>query len=176
MAKIRLIVLFLVGLTIVAVTLTRLLMNLVLFNRAGQSHDVANVELFFEAFVANAPTIYGLLHIERRQQSKLEGHSYSPGAWTESKSATGEVRTVMSRVTELNRRNTRHGDESDEEMMIVGIAFSYVFRIYKHCEALSYETQIGIIGKLQQSRFTYYRQIRGIADYPLLWESQNGYS
>jgi hypothetical protein len=86
MAKIRLIVLFLVGLTIVAVTLTRLLMNLVLFNRSGQAHDVANVELFFEAFVANASTIYGLLHIERRQQSNHEYHNYSPRAWTESKS------------------------------------------------------------------------------------------
>lgn len=138
-AKIRLIVLFLVGLTIIAVTLTRLLMNLVLLNRVGQSHNVANVELFFEAFVANAPTLYGLLHIERRQRSRHESHSYLPGAWTESKSANGEVRhTVMSRVTELNRRqprsmlapgNTRHGNDSDEEMMIVGITFllSFVF-------------------------------------------------
>jgi hypothetical protein len=157
-AKIRLIVLFLVGLTIVAVTLTRLLMNLVLFNRAGQSHDVANVELFFEAFVANAPTIYGLLHIERRQRSKYESHSYLPSAWTESKSANGEVRHTMSRATELNRRqpramlvpgSTRHGNESDEEMMIVGVTFSFVFRTYTCCEALSYEAQIGIIGKLQ---------------------------
>jgi hypothetical protein len=136
MAKIRLIFLFLVGLMIVAVTLTRLLMNLVLFNRSGQSHNVANVELFFEAFVANAPTIYGLLRIERRQRSKHECHGYLPA---EPKSTTGEApHTIMSRATELNRRqprailvrgNTRYGNKSDEEMMIVGAAFlmSFVF-------------------------------------------------
>ncbi|KAE9372859.1 hypothetical protein N431DRAFT_505149 [Stipitochalara longipes BDJ] len=71
-AKIRLIVLFLVGLTIVAVTLTRLLMNLVLLHRSGQSHNVANVEIFFAAFVANAPTIYGLLQIEERHRRRTE--------------------------------------------------------------------------------------------------------
>jgi hypothetical protein len=127
MAKIRLIVLFLVGLTIVAVTLTRLLMNLVLFNRSGQPHDVANVGLFFEAFVADASTICGLLHVGRWQRSDHGCRSCSPSTWTESKSGNAEVETVMSRATELNRRqprvmlvpgNPRHGNESDEEMIV----------------------------------------------------------
>jgi hypothetical protein len=157
MAKIRLIVLFLVGLTIVAVTLTRLLMNLVLFNRSGQSHVVANVELFFEAFVANASTIYGLLHIERRQRSNHEYHNYSPSAWTESKSGNAEDgQTVMSRARELGRRqpramlvpgNTRHGDESNEEMMIVSADFPYVSCNDTCCGSFSDEEKIGIIGK-----------------------------
>jgi hypothetical protein len=162
MAKIRLIVLFLVGLTIVAVTLTRLLMNLALFNRAGESHNVANVELFFEAFVANASTIYGLLHIESRQRSKHEYQNYSQGVWKESKSANGEAHhTVRSRVTELSWRQPK-GNESDEEMIIVrfppptqpnpSTPFPPLYLYNLRCCCL--RSIIGIIGKLQPLRFT----------------------
>jgi hypothetical protein len=124
MAKIRLIVLFLVGLTIVAVTLTRLLMNLVLFHRSGQSHNVANVEIFFAAFVANAPTIYGLLQIESKVQnrSRLE-YSQSiniPASWSGARSGLGKP------AANHTTGNTRHGNESDEELMIVHIPISHV--------------------------------------------------
>jgi hypothetical protein len=124
MAKIRLIVLFLVGLTIIAVTLTRLLMNLVFFHRSGQSHNVANVEIFFASFVANAPTIYGLLQIESKVQNRSRPeHSQSiniPASWSGARSRLGEP------AASHTARNTRHGNESDEELMIVRIPISHV--------------------------------------------------
>ena len=127
MERLRLIALFMVGLTIVAVTLTRLLMNVVLFQRSGQSHNVANVEIFFAAFVANAPIIYGMLNVERKQRSTPGGHSYLPDSWSASKSARADGNyTGRSRGIEMNRRslgpiqgNSMRGHDSDEEMMIV---------------------------------------------------------
>ncbi|KAJ5215835.1 uncharacterized protein N7498_002242 [Penicillium cinerascens] len=62
LARLRLIGLFLVGLAIVAVTITRLIMNVTNYQRSGASHNIANIELFFSAFVANAPPIYGLIN------------------------------------------------------------------------------------------------------------------
>jgi hypothetical protein len=135
-AKIRLIVLFLVGLTIVAVTLTRLLMNLVLFHRSGQSHNVANVEIFFAAFVANAPTIYGLLQIESKVQSRsrLENSQNIniPASWSGSRSGLGQP--SASHTTGSNR----HGNESDEELMIVCISFPHVSHDYLCSEHIAY--------------------------------------
>ena len=121
-AKIRLIVLFLVGLTIVAVTLTRLLMNLVLLHRSGQSHNVANVEIFFAAFVANAPTIYGLLRIEERHRRRTETSVNIPASWTGSKSGIGKPGAIHGVG---QRGNTQHCNESDEELMIVSLARVY---------------------------------------------------
>lgn len=136
MERLRLLALFLVGLIIVAVTLTRLLMNVVLFHRSGQSHNVANVEIFFAAFVANAPTIYGLLNIEGRKRGTA-GAQYLPDSHTGSK--FGGIRSNVSRSCGLDsgryqsgddlRSNawggkSRHGNDSDEEMMIVSISMS----------------------------------------------------
>lgn len=135
--RLRLVSLFLVGLTIVAVTLTRLLMNVVLFHRTGQSHDVANVEIFFAAFVANAPTIYGLLNIEGRRRGTA-GAQYLPDSYDRSQSGGG-IGSNVSRNRGLDssryqsgetlQSNTwvgksRYGNESDEEIMIVSICCS----------------------------------------------------
>ena len=127
-AKIRLIVLFLVGLTIVAVTLTRLLMNLVLLHRSGQSHNVANVEIFFAAFVANAPTIYGLLRIEERHRRRTETSVNIPASGTGSKSGIGKPGAIHGVG---QRGNTQHCNESDEELMIVSLArgFPCTFKV-----------------------------------------------
>ena len=127
-AKIRLIVLFLVGLTIVAVTLTRLLMNLVLLHRSGQSHNVANVEIFFAAFVANAPTIYGLLRIEERHRRRTETSVNIPASGTGSKSGIGKPGAIHGVG---QRGNTQHCIESDEELMIVSLArvFPCTFKV-----------------------------------------------
>ncbi|KAG0645386.1 hypothetical protein D0Z07_9015 [Hyphodiscus hymeniophilus] len=131
MERLRLVGLFLVGLTIVAVTMTRLLMNVVLFHRSGQSHNVANVEIFFAAFVANAPTIYGLLAIEGRMRAAPSNYpSKSYGASTSN--SPGFISSASkSRALDSGRfqsgdtgRNTawvgksRYAGESDEEMMI----------------------------------------------------------
>jgi hypothetical protein len=135
MDRLRLVCLFLVGLTIVAVTLTRLLMNVVLFHRSGQSHNVANVEIFFSAFVANAPTIYGLLHIEARARGTSRAH-YLPDSYIRSRSG-GVIGSNASRNRDLDSGpcqsedtlqsnswvgKSRYGNESDEEMMIVSFA------------------------------------------------------
>jgi hypothetical protein len=143
MAKIRLVVLFLVGLAIVAVTLTRLLMNVVLFHRSGQSHNVANVEIFFAAFVANAPTIYGLLQIESKVQNRSRPeHSQSiniPASWSGARSGFGQPATSHTTC------NARHGNESDEELMIVHIPISHVSHGYLCSKYIAYVSQIGII-------------------------------
>lgn len=143
MERLRLLALFLVGLTILAVTMARLLMNVVLFHRSGQSHNVANVEILFAAFVANAPTIYGLLNLDGRRGTA--GAQYLPDSYSGSKS-TGGIRSSVSRKgrgldsgnyqSGHNLHNhvwagkSRHAPDSDEEMMIVSpfptIPFSYV--------------------------------------------------
>ena len=84
MERLRLVALFLIGITIVAVTMTRLLMDVVLLHRSDQSHNVANVEIFFAAFVANAPIIYGLLNIEGRKRGAARAQ-YLPDSYTGSK-------------------------------------------------------------------------------------------
>jgi hypothetical protein len=122
LAKLRLIILFLVGLTIVAVTLTRLLLNVLKFHRSGQSHNVANVEIFFAAFVANAPTIYGLLNLGRQQRSKPSGHVYLPDSWSGMGTKLGQEEgryTVMSGRRGQGEGGGRRGDASDVEIMIV---------------------------------------------------------
>ncbi|RDL35993.1 uncharacterized protein BP5553_06605 [Venustampulla echinocandica] len=126
--RLRLLALFTVGLAIVAVSLTRLLLNVVLFQRSGPSHTIANIEIFFAAFVANAPTIYGMLSIKAQQRSTPRGHSYLPDSWSASKSARADGNyTGRSRGIELNRRpsaiiqgHATRGQDSDEEMMIEG--------------------------------------------------------
>lgn len=70
MAKLRLIALFLVGTAIIAVTLTRLLMNVLKYHRSDASHHIANVELLFAAIVANSPVIYGMFNIKYGSSSQ----------------------------------------------------------------------------------------------------------
>jgi hypothetical protein len=137
-AKLRLIALFLVGFSIVAVTLTRLLMNVIVLGRAGASHHVANVEIFFAAVVANTPTIYGLLNMGKSGGSPTTGHNYLPESWSGSKSLGGEGRYAnMSRSNiEMNRRpgggpGSRNDMESDEEMILVGFAIcSWIWDVH----------------------------------------------
>ena len=136
--RLRLIALFLVGLTIVAVTMTRLLMNVVLFHRSGQSHNVANVEILFEAFVANAPTIYGLFNTSGRGRGTA-GAQYLPDSFTGSKSGGG-IGSGGQRSRGLDSSNyhtghnlhsqawggkSRYVADSDEEMMIVSPSPAY---------------------------------------------------
>ena len=131
MERLRLVALFLVGLTIVAVTLTRLLMNVVLLHRSGQSHNVANVEIFFAAFVANAPTIYGLLNGKARRRGTSRGQ-YLPDSYAVSSSGGNRINVSSSRRMDSSNYQSgenlpnkawggknRFGNESDEEMMIV---------------------------------------------------------
>jgi hypothetical protein len=137
--RLRLVALFLVGLTIVAVTMTRLLMNVVLFHRSGQSHNVANVEILFEAFVANAPTIYGLLNSSGRRRGTA-GAQYLPDSYIGSKSGGG-IGSSASRSRGLDSSNyqtghnlhsqawggkSRYVNDSDEEMMIVSPSHAHV--------------------------------------------------
>lgn len=132
MERLRLACLFLVGLSIIAVTMTRLLMNRVFLHRSGQSHNVANVEIFFEAFVANAPTIYGLLNVERKIKD-MSGARYLPGSYERS---GGRIESKVVRNHGLDSGQfapgsilqsktwagkSRYGHESDEERMIVSI-------------------------------------------------------
>ncbi|RDL31036.1 uncharacterized protein BP5553_09825 [Venustampulla echinocandica] len=128
MERLRLACLFLVGLSIIAVTMTRLLMNRVFLHRSGQSHNVANVEIFFEAFVANAPTIYGLLNVERKIKG-MSGARYLTGSYARPRSAGGS-KVVKTHGLDSGQFSSgpiqsktwvgkgRHGNESDEEMMI----------------------------------------------------------
>lgn len=138
--RLRLIALFLVGLTIVAVTMTRLLMNVVLLHRSGQSHNVANVEILFSAFVANAPTIYGLFNADRRRGTA--GAQYLPDSYTGSRSGGGGgIKSNVSRSRGLesgiydsshNLQNkawggkSRYVTDSDEDMMIVSLCPAHI--------------------------------------------------
>lgn len=144
MERLRLIALFLVGLTIVAVTMTRLLMNVVLFHRSGQSHNVANVEILFEAFVANAPTIYGLLNSNRRRRTT--GAQYLPDSYLGSKSGGGvgssatRSRGLDSSKYQAGHNHTqawggksRYVNDSDEEMMIVSPMHDHVIHHIQWC-------------------------------------------
>lgn len=132
LAKLRLIGLFMVGLTLVAVSLIRLLGNLLSFHRSGESHNVANVELFFAAFVANAPTIYGLIKMKYRNGSSKTPYSNSgyvkqPNSrWT--KSAEGTTASATMSTSAMGPKKQRHSSgmwakngqmESDEELIIV---------------------------------------------------------
>ncbi|OBT71216.1 hypothetical protein VF21_09879 [Pseudogymnoascus sp. 05NY08] len=131
--RLRLVALFLVGLTILGVTMARLLMNVVLFHRSGQSHNVANVEILFAAFVANAPTIYGLLNVEGRRGTA--GAQYLPDSYSGSKSIGGIGSNVSRKCRGLDSGNyqsghnlqnhvwagkSRYAPDSDEERMICG--------------------------------------------------------
>ena len=157
--RLRLVALFLVGLTIVAVTMTRLLMNVVFLHRSGQSHNVANVELFFEAFVANAPTIYGLLDVERRRRMNTGGQYLPDSSYVRSRSGGGLGSNLSKNRGDLDSSRFQPGEsvqskawggkskyvnDSDEEMMIVSPSFRcpalpvLFYRIMFYCCAPAY--------------------------------------
>jgi hypothetical protein len=127
-SKVRLTVLFMVGLCIIAVTLLRLLLNEFSFHRGGQSHNIANVEIFAAAFVANAPTIYGLLGIEGKVRSRTN-RSYLPAS---SRSMNNDPKylvrdgTVELGVRYPNGRKAmgpmRFPNDSDEEPIVVSFS------------------------------------------------------
>lgn len=175
--RLRLIALFLVGITIIAVTMTRLLMNVVLFHRSGQSHNVANVEIFFAAFVANAPTIYGLLNIEGRKRGTARAQ-YLPDSYTGSKSGGG-IGSNVSRNRGLDSSRYQPGDnlqskawsgksrydhDSDEEMMIVSLSPTHVLIIVHGAHLLTKHAGLGV-GKCRETKYSrQYHNICRIAE------------
>jgi hypothetical protein len=137
LARLRLIGLFLVGLAIVAVTMTRLIMNVTNYNRSGASHNIANIELFFSALVANAPPIYGLINAKissSTQRSRSTNNAYAApsataGGWqldsmtsisTPSKLQKADVEQWKGITVTRNITVTRKTGEadSDEELII----------------------------------------------------------
>ncbi|KAJ6786535.1 hypothetical protein PWT90_08193 [Aphanocladium album] len=128
MAKLRLIGLFLVGIGIIAVTLARLLMNLLKFHRSGASHHIANVELLFAAIVANGPPIYGMLNMKYGSSSQR----YATGQSNRNPSNAGlgdqQLDTFRSNSTfskqpqaRLAEWSARKNDETDShEELITG--------------------------------------------------------
>jgi hypothetical protein len=136
LARLRLIGLFLVGLAIVAVTMTRLIMNVTNYQRSGASHNIANIELFFSAFVANAPPIYGLINAkissstQRSRSTNNAAPSATAGGWqldsmtsisTPSKLQKADVEQWNGITVTRNITVTRRTGEadSDEELIIV---------------------------------------------------------
>lgn len=128
-ARLRLIMLFMVGTTIIAVTLARLLLNQLHFHRSGASHNIANVEIFFAAFVANSPPIYGLLNMKygssaQRSRSNTRGNNSTGGG--RQLDNLGSISTASKRQRAhmgdwSNASVTRKNGEidSDEELIIV---------------------------------------------------------
>lgn len=128
-ARIRLIVLFSVGLSIIAVTLLRLLMNMLKLHRSGASHDIANVEVLFAAIVANAPPIYGLL----RKKLGSSARSKSSNALQDGSSRSRvELNTIGSKASVPRIKSKGYTDitsyaRSEEDFRIVSFACFYFF-------------------------------------------------
>ena len=125
-----------VGLLIIAVTLARLLMNMIKFHRTGNSHNIANVEIFCAAFVANAPPLYGLLNMkygsssQRSQQSQRSQRSRSNPTTSHADKASQQLDTFSNKpIVTTKHQGSRHdwathrrrtGElDSDEESIIV---------------------------------------------------------
>lgn len=131
-ARIRLIVLFSVGLSIIAVTLLRLLMNTLKLHRSGASHDIANIEVLFAAIVANAPPIYGLL----RRQLGSSARSKSSNALQDGSSRSRvELNTIGSKTSVPRIKSRGYTDitndaHSDEERIFVSCASSIPFCLF----------------------------------------------
>lgn len=132
MEKLRLVALFTVGFAIVAVSLTRLIINVAVLQRAGASRHIANTEIFFAAVVANATVIYGLINIGKGTKGSAATHGYL-GSRSGTKSKThdrdGDYARMGNGAVEMGRRQpagmvasgiSKHNIESDEEMILVG--------------------------------------------------------
>lgn len=140
-ARLRLSMLFMVGTTIIAVTLARLLLNQLHYHRSGASHNIANVEIFFAAFVANSPPIYGLLNIKygssaQRSRSNNYGNNSAGGG--------RQLDTLGSGSNTSKRQNANLGDwatarrarkngeiDSDEELIIVSYSSLSIGIVYR---------------------------------------------
>jgi hypothetical protein len=129
MARLRLIGIFLVGLCIIAVTLARLLLNVLHLHRTGASHNIANLEIFFAAFVANAPPIYGLINMKVRSSAT---RSRSQGNTNNSLTGARQLDTLGTKSTASRAQRSHMNDwsngtgvnnygkiDSDEELFIV---------------------------------------------------------
>lgn len=136
LARLRLIGLFLVGLAIVAVTMTRLIMNVTDYQRSGASHNIANIELFFSAFVANAPPIYGLINAkissstQRSRSTNNAASSATAGGWQlntltsisappKLQKANVEKWNGITATTNITVTRRTAETDSDEELIIV---------------------------------------------------------
>ena len=139
MEKLRLVALFTVGFAIVAVSLTRLILNVAVLQRAGASRHIANAEVFFAAVVANATAIYGLMHLGKGTKGSATAHGYL-GSRSGTKSQTHDADRDYTRMengaVEMGRRRpaamvtsgiSKHELESDEEMILVGTSISLGF-------------------------------------------------
>ena len=129
LARLRLILLFMVGTTVIAVTLARLLLNQLQLHRTGPSHNIANVEIFAAAVVANAPAIYGLFHL--KSGSRVQGSNASYGT-SASRQRTG-VSLALSSMSKrqegpvgtwkkMSVSNETPDNYSDEELVIVSLS------------------------------------------------------
>lgn len=128
-AKLRLIGLFLVGTAIIAVTLARLLMNLLKYHRSGASHHIANLELLFAAVVANSPPIYGMLNMKYGSSS----HRYATGQSNRNRSGTGrgdhQLNTLRSNSTAVSKPpqghlaewSTRKNEETESHEELINV-------------------------------------------------------
>lgn len=128
MAKLRLIALFLVGTGIIAVTLARLLMNLLKYHRSGASHHIANVELLFAAIVANSPTIYGMLNMKYGSSQR-----YATGQSKRSNAGQGgqQLHTLRSHCTlskqpqaRLAEWSSKKNEETDSYEELIDVSHS----------------------------------------------------
>ncbi len=134
--KLRLLVLFMVGISIVGVTLTRLLLNQLHYHRTGPSHNIANVEIFFAAFVANAPPLYGLLNMKYGSSQRSRSKNISGSG-----NISGQQLDTLSSVARTKRERDQFGEwssvtvlkkgegDSDEELMIVSWPFPAILAV-----------------------------------------------
>jgi hypothetical protein len=137
LARLRLICVFLVGLAIVAVTMTRLLMNITNYHRSGASHNIANIELLFAAFVANAPPIYGLINskiVNSSQRSRSGNNNNSSSVnhtggrqldtLTSISGGTKQPKSHFGQWTNVTVSRKNGETDSDEELIFVSV-FDY---------------------------------------------------
>lgn len=131
MEKFRLVALFTVGFAIVAVSLTRLILNVAVLQRAGASRHIANTEIFFAAVVANATAIYGLIHLGKGTKGSTTAHGYlgsrsRSGTKSQTHDQDRDYARMENGAVEMGRRKpvtmgiSKHDMESDEEMILVG--------------------------------------------------------
>jgi hypothetical protein len=130
MEKIRLVALFTVGFAIIAVSATRLILNVAVLQRAGASRHIANTEIFFAAVVANATVIYGLMNLGKTTNGSTGTHGYMGSRSvikSHSNGIDGDYSRMDSGAVEMMRRKqgvatttaSKKSLESDEEMILV---------------------------------------------------------
>jgi hypothetical protein len=142
LSRLRIIGVFMVGTSIIAVSLTRLMMNITKYHRSGASHNIANVEILFASVVANAPPIYGLINAKygTSSQRSRENNYHNSGSHSRnlngSRTAEGrQLDTPLATIGSSHRGQKgslnhwanvsvtrKNGDtDSDEELIIVSV-------------------------------------------------------